>query len=266
MNAQVRCVIPCIPHCTTHSSPFTTQTKPMKTCRASHLISALLILACCAPTDAFQLFQRSREPPPHPGSETSSGECASSSQDTSGLDVDAALANVKGLMHSAIDNLRTFEQSFFSMVPAIEEKRTTNDVDSDTAPLSQLFSRIWARSAMDVVETDRDITFTADVPGIDASSLHVDVVSPSNILTIRGEREKVQGERSGEKVLTRTIQRHSGRFVNKYILPREADLDSVTATIKNGVLVVRVAKSEKEKTRVRRVQISTEGEIKSQGN
>ena len=238
----------------------------MKTCRASHLISALLILACCAPTDAFQLFQRSREPPPHPGSETSSGECASSSQDTSGLDVDAALANVKGLMHSAIDNLRTFEQSFFSMVPAIEEKRTTNDVDSDTAPLSQLFSRIWARSAMDVVETDRDITFTADVPGIDASSLHVDVVSPSNILTIRGEREKVQGERSGEKVLTRTIQRHSGRFVNKYILPREADLDSVTATIKNGVLVVRVAKNEKEKTRVRRVQISTEGEIKSQGN
>ena len=266
MNAQVRCVIPCIPHCTTHSSPFTTQTKPMKTCRASHLISALLILACCAPTDAFQLFQRSREPPLNSGSETSSGECASSSQDTSGLDVDAALANVKGLMHSAIDNLRTFEQSFFSMVPAIEEKRTTNDVDSDTAPLSQLFSRIWARSAMDVVETDRDITFTADVPGIDASSLHVDVVSPSNILTIRGEREKVQGERSGEKVLTRTIQRHSGRFVNKYILPREADLDSVTATIKNGVLVVRVAKSEKEKTRVRRVQISTEGEIKSQGN
>jgi len=230
------------------------------------LIAALLILACCAPTDAFQLFQRSRGPPLNSGSETSSGECASSSQDTSGLDVDAALANVKGLMHSAIDNLRTFEQSFFSMVPAIEEKRTTNDVDSDTAPLSQLFSRIWARSAMDVVETDRDITFTADVPGIDASSLHVDVVSPSNILTIRGEREKVQGERSGEKVLTRTIQRHSGRFVNKYILPREADLDSVTATIKNGVLVVRVAKSEKEKTRVRRVQISTEGEIKSQGN
>ena len=230
------------------------------------MIAALLILACCAPTDAFQLFQRSRGPPLNSGSETSSGECASSSQDTSGLDVDAALANVKGLMHSAIDNLRTFEQSFFSMVPAIEEKRTTNDVDSDTAPLSQLFSRIWARSAMDVVETDRDITFTADVPGIDASSLHVDVVSPSNILTIRGEREKVQGERSGEKVLTRTIQRHSGRFVNKYILPREADLDSVTATIKNGVLVVRVAKSEKEKTRVRRVQISTEGEIKSQGN
>jgi len=230
------------------------------------LIAALLILACCAPTDAFQLFQRSRGPPLNSGSETSSGECASSSQDTSGLGVDAALANVKGLMHSAIDNLRTFEQSFFSMVPAIEEKRTTNDVDSDTAPLSQLFSRIWARSAMDVVETDRDITFTADVPGIDASSLHVDVVSPSNILTIRGEREKVQGERNGEKVLTRTIQRHSGRFVNKYILPREADLDSVTATIKNGVLVVRVAKSEKEKTRVRRVQISTEGEIKSQGN
>ena len=233
----------------------------MKSCRASHLITTLLIVVCCAPTHAFQLFQRSRS-----ASETSSGECTSSSQDTSGLDVDAALANVKGLMHSAIDKLRTFEQSFFSMVPAIEEKRTTNDVDSDTAPLSQLFSRIWARSAMDVVETDRDITFTADVPGIDASSLHVDVVSPSNILTIRGEREKVQGERSGEKVLTRTIQRHSGRFVNKYILPREADLDSVTATIKNGVLVVRVAKSEKEKTRVRRVQISTEGEIESQGN
>lgn len=251
-----------IPHCTTHSSPFTTQTKPMKTCRASHLITTLLIVACCAPTDAFQLFQRSRQSPLNSGSETSSGECASSSQDTSGLDVDAALANVKGLMHSAIDNLRTFEQSFFSMVPAIEEKRETNDVDIDSAPLSQLFSRIWARSAMDVVETDRDITFTADVPGIDASSLHVDVVSPSNILTIRGEREKVQGESSDEKVLTRTIQRHSGRFVNKYILPREANIDSVTATIKNGVLVVRVAKSEKEKTHVRRVQISTEGDIK----
>ena len=217
-----------------------------------YAITVLLMIGCFTTTDAFQLFQRSRGS--ERGSERECPSTPSESQDTAGADLDASIANVKGLMHNALDNLRMFEQSFFSIVPAIDEKK--HDA-YDAAPLAQLFSRLHARSAMDVVETDGEITFTADVPGVDVSSLSVEVVAPSNILSIVGERKSTSesSKHTDKNVLKRTIQRHSGQFVNKYVLPHNADLDGVKATISNGVLVVSVPKKAKEASRVRRVDI-----------
>jgi len=228
----------------------------------NHIAGLMALMSVCllAPqAQAFQLFSRA------------SKDVASSHADgATTSDVDKTLKSVSGLMNDALDNLRKLEQSFFSMVPAVDvphdEKHDADSLALARVPLHQIFSRMMSRSAMDVVETNREITFTADVPGIDASSLHVDVVTPSNILVIRGERDESKecpsaknGARGADAdVVSRRIERHSGRFVNKYALPQEADLEKVTAEVKNGVLRVRVPKHDtSEQSRVVSVPIAT---------
>jgi HSP20 family protein len=88
----------------------------------------------------------------------------------------------------------------------------------------------------------------AEVPGIAADDLDVNV-EPRR-LSISGERKRPEGEGSYHR-----RERRFGQFSRTIQLPDDLDLSQVSAECRDGVLTVRIAKSEATKPRQIQVQV-----------
>ncbi|GHF52172.1 HSP20 family protein [Amycolatopsis bartoniae] len=104
----------------------------------------------------------------------------------------------------------------------------------------------WAPSA-DVTETDGEYVFEVEVPGVRREDITVDLTG--NRLAITGELK----ERERDGVFRRRTRR-TGKFSYRVLLPRGVDGEHVAATLEDGVLTVRVPKS--EPAQPRRIEIS----------
>jgi HSP20 family protein len=71
----------------------------------------------------------------------------------------------------------------------------------------------------------------------------VRVSAENGVLTISGER-KLEKEEQGK---FHRIERAYGRFVRSFVLPDNVDPTKVTASMKDGVLEVRLVKAEQAK-------------------
>ncbi|GBG89190.1 hypothetical protein CBR_g48897 [Chara braunii] len=119
-------------------------------------------------------------------------------------------------------------------------------------------SRAMANTAVDVKETPTAYQFVADLPGLSREEVKVQLDN-GNTLVISGERhrETKTGEAAGDKY--HRIERSTGKFMRRFTLPDNAELDKVGAQCKDGVLTVTVPKmppKEPEKPKVVHVQIS----------
>ncbi len=100
------------------------------------------------------------------------------------------------------------------------------------------------RPALDVSETDSEITIRAEVPGIDPKEL--DIAVNGSMLSIGGEKSGGE-EREGEDWWQ--CERRFGSFKRVLELPNSADPDKVTAEGENGIVTVRIAKKPGARTR-----------------
>jgi HSP20 family protein len=107
--------------------------------------------------------------------------------------------------------------------------------------------RAWV-PAVDVWETDKEVVYAFDVPGIPEEKISIEL--EDNALTISGERERTQ-EVSDERFYR--FERRFGSFSRTIGLPQNVSEDQVKADYHDGVLEVRVAKPETPKPR--RIQI-----------
>jgi HSP20 family protein len=96
--------------------------------------------------------------------------------------------------------------------------------------------------AVDVSETDKEITVKAELPGIEAKD--VDITLDAGLLTIRGEK-KFEAEEKKENY--HRIERSYGSFSRSIALPAEVDESKVKARFDKGVLSVTVQKSKAAK-------------------
>jgi HSP20 family protein len=99
----------------------------------------------------------------------------------------------------------------------------------------------------DVKETKDGYLFRADLPGVKDSDLEISVTD--NVLTVSGKRAEDRTE--GEQYFT--LERRHGQFSRSFSLPEAADVNSVTADLKEGVLTLQVAK--KPETQPRRIKV-----------
>jgi HSP20 family protein len=113
----------------------------------------------------------------------------------------------------------------------------------------------WA-PLVDVEETNDAYVFEADLPGLERDDVTVEV--DDNELRISGDVR----EREREGVLRRKA-RMTGRFDYRSTLPRQVDPDRIEASLRDGVLTVRVPKS--ERSQPRRVEISGGSEARGAG-
>lgn len=126
--------------------------------------------------------------------------------------------------------------------------------------MNELLDEVWSpfRQTMrpfeaDVVELGDELRVTAELPGVSQEDL--DVTLENNVLTISGEK-KEGAEAAGENGRFHLMERRWGRFSRSFALPRQADAEAVHAAFENGILTVRVPKT--EDARRRRIPIGHE--------
>lgn len=93
--------------------------------------------------------------------------------------------------------------------------------------------------ALDVMEDEEAYTVKASVPGINPDD--VEITMADNVLTIKGE---TRAEKDVEEKQYRLRERRFGSFQRSVTLPVMVDPDKVEATSENGVLTLRLPKSE----------------------
>ena len=140
-------------------------------------------------------------------------------------------------------------------------ERQVHDLFDDLQRLLPV-SRWWGRErwpsndmdlhvpAIDVYETSDEIVVTAEAPGISKDDLEVNLSETT--LTIKGEKKKEQEIK--EEHYYRN-ERSFGSFLRTVDLPGAVRPDQATASFKDGVLEVRLPKTEEAKRRTIQVEV-----------
>lgn len=104
--------------------------------------------------------------------------------------------------------------------------------------------------AAEVSEADGEIVVKMSVPGVDKDQLQVTV--ENDVLTVRGEHRKEE-EKKGKNFYRQEIR--YGAFQRAVPLPGEVDSSKTKADLKNGMLTVRLPKSQQPRGRQVQVQV-----------
>jgi HSP20 family protein len=104
---------------------------------------------------------------------------------------------------------------------------------------------------VDITEDDKEYLITAELPEVKKED--VKVTMENGVLTITGER-KFEAEEKNKK--WHRVERAYGSFARSFALPDDGDAAKVNAEFKNGMLKVRVAKSEAARPKQIEVKVS----------
>lgn len=97
---------------------------------------------------------------------------------------------------------------------------------------------VWLPS-VDVKETDKDLTFIAELPGMEEKDVQVEL--SGDLLTIRGERAFNKEEKKEDYL---RIERSYGSFQRTFPINAPVKSDQIAAHFKDGILTVKVPKAE----------------------
>jgi HSP20 family molecular chaperone IbpA len=114
--------------------------------------------------------------------------------------------------------------------------REKQEVDS---PAEQTAPGLVFTPAVDIFETDRDITLLADMPGVTADDLIIDL--RDNILTLSTDAVKPDAK-DEEVVLT---EYETGRYYRQFTLGEMINQEGIDAKLNDGVLRLTLPKIEK---------------------
>jgi HSP20 family protein len=101
----------------------------------------------------------------------------------------------------------------------------------------------WAPE-VNIFEKKDEIVLEADVPGVDKSNIQVEV--SDSTLTLRGERSIDEGVKDEEFY---RCERPAGAFSRVFTLPASVDTKKIDASLKDGVLVVKLPKTTEAKAK-----------------
>jgi len=109
-------------------------------------------------------------------------------------------------------------------------------------PFAQMIPSGWEERALfspdfDIKETKEAFLFKADLPGVEAEDLDVNITE--NRLTVSGKRSEEKEEKTDTSY---RCERSFGSFTRAFTLPSGIDGNEVTADLKKGVLTIQIAK------------------------
>ncbi|MDD5489327.1 MAG: Hsp20/alpha crystallin family protein [Candidatus Moranbacteria bacterium] len=133
-------------------------------------------------------------------------------------------------------------QEDYSVEPTVQETEAPAEQEESWAGDSE------GQLTIDVYQTDNDIVIKSTIAGVKPEDLDVSI--NNDMVTIRGERkndEKVEGENYYYQ------ECYWGTFSRSVILPVEVLADKAEASMKNGILTLRLPKADTTKTK--RIQV-----------
>jgi len=107
-----------------------------------------------------------------------------------------------------------------------------------TTPAEQTRPGLVFTPAVDIFETEKEITLLADMPGVKTGDLNIDL--RENVLTLDGDVKSP--ERSGEVDVIREYR--TGKYYRQFTLSQVIDQAKIDAELKEGVLRLRLPKVE----------------------
>lgn len=128
---------------------------------------------------------------------------------------------------------------FSVMSPSLFRNRGLSNV-------STLFPKV------DVEETEDEIRVTANIPGIDANNINVEVGGDYLSLSGKIEKEDKSEDKHGKVY---RYEREFGEFRREFALPARVNKDNIIAKSKNGVLSITLPKSEEEIKKKVRIEV-----------
>lgn len=139
-------------------------------------------------------------------------------------------------------------------VPAFGSSHPFDELSRMRRQVDRLMDAFWDRPAFGVgagvfpainlTEDENHFYVRAELPGIQAADL--EITAAGRNVTISGER-KLAAEDTAAKYHRR--EREGGRFSRALTMPKEIDADRIEARMINGILTLRVPKSEGAKPR-----------------
>ena len=143
------------------------------------------------------------------------------------------------------DPFRDFEDMSARLARFFNQPSLRRAVDDDGA-----FFADWA-PAVDVQETDKEYIVKADLPDVRKEDVKVGI--ENGVLTLEGERKQEKEEKNKR---FHRVERVYGKFVRRLALPMEIDAQKVAAEFKDGVLNVKMPKTESAKPRAIDVKVA----------
>lgn len=138
-----------------------------------------------------------------------------------------------------MDDLQRRLGSFIGLTP----QRTVNGKEDMTVAE-------WI-PLVDITEDDQAYLIKAELPEVKKNDVKVTV--ENGVLNISGER-KFEKEEQNKRY--HRIERAYGSFTRSFAVPDDADDSAVTAEFKDGLLTVRLAKSEKARPKSVEVKVA----------
>jgi HSP20 family protein len=103
---------------------------------------------------------------------------------------------------------------------------------------------------VNIKDTKDNVVLTFEVPGIDKKDIKVAV--KDNMLTVSGERKVVHHEESDNFLRNEIV---SGKFSRSFSLPEAVDPNKIQADYRNGMLEIKLTKTEEAKPKEIDVQV-----------
>src|SRR5690349_18813618 len=102
---------------------------------------------------------------------------------------------------------------------------------------------------LDVAETDKEVTVTAELPGMEEKD--VELLFEDGMLTLKGEKRSETEDKDRQ-----FSERYYGRFERHIPLDAEVQADKAVARFKNGVLTVTLPKNPDAQPKAKRIAIN----------
>ncbi|KAI3970091.1 hypothetical protein MKX01_040897 [Papaver californicum] len=116
-------------------------------------------------------------------------------------------------------------------------------------------AKAMAATPADIKECPDSFVFVLDLPGLKSEEIKVQV-EENNVLVVTGMRKREDEKEKDVKYVR--MERRIGKFMRKFMLPENANIDVISAVCVDGVLTITVQKlppPEPKKPRTIQVQI-----------
>jgi HSP20 family protein len=140
----------------------------------------------------------------------------------------------------------------FALLGRLAEEMTDVFAEAGTerSPRSQAVAALWSPD-VDVFQRGNELVVRADLPGVNADDVTVEV--SDDAITLSGERQEEHREERGGVY---RFERSYGSFFRTIPLPEGAITDQAKASFRDGVLEIKVPAPPEQVSRGRRLEIS----------
>ncbi len=117
-------------------------------------------------------------------------------------------------------------------------------------------NRFW-QPRVDMHETPESVIVKVEVAGVNPDQLNLSLSADDRVLTISGERNEADRERV-DRIRCYQLEIYFGPFEREVVLPGDAriDRDAISASYRDGFLIVTLPKRESKSTGTRNIPIS----------